>query len=539
MDPRNASTLALIVAASLIAGSGWAAAQGMNETEGNETNGVGAPAAGGNETGPQGAEDDGPAGFMEAGGRLIGDHVSFAFDAESGTVCDWTFEDALVIEGIAWAEFRGDADVRGSEVAIRDSGAAGGADNGTGGTGGSGAGNETGNETDGGPGGNETGNATTEGDCPGDITPPQSAGGEGSGARQENETGLGPGGRSAMKLHDTPNGFIKTELRENETVQWTFAANLTVSLEGPERVRIQGQGLEAILFKDRGDPQDPQGRPQPRPQPGSGFQVSGNQVTLSGSQENVMFRVSIVETPEDQAINQAVAEGDVAAEIAILSGEDQVIADFDEVELVDVQIEEARIVIDIRVEAPTQEPPPSGGGGAGGNGTGNGTGGNEPDGNETADGTGAGEAPVTVLVIDLDVTQVTNVKDVEIRIDDATLEQASDVDDVLAMDEATQEAFLAVDAEGSARLVVSVATGSHSLSVASASGEPIVAQEHVTDVAGEEPAPEDGGGEIPTAPTGPAPGGFNESDRDTPALGSVAALLAVLGVALLARRRRE
>lgn len=529
-----------------------------------------------NETQGDGMGADGSARFSYEDGVAEGRFISFAYDEPTGTLCSYTFEESLIFDEIAWDDFSADVKAEGSAFIARDGGAAfDDEDDGAHGneTGDDAEGNETGDD----PEGNETGDGTegnetdddgnqTDGDataapCPlDDATDDGNETGDGTDGDQTddgNETDDGnqtdgngtqsgeddrAGGESALKVHDAPNGFIKTELRGAETVTWTVAEGLGVQQVDDWRVRITGSGVDAVLWKDHDSKE-------------SGFEVAENEITLTSKDKaNVKFRIATADFEGDASVSEAASDGRVATEVLIVDEETALVSDFQDA---DVQVatrpDQITIDIDITViledgfgdqpeDDPEGEQPEDGNETGDQNQTqdGDGTGDQNQtqDGNGTADGDTTTRSAQTVVVVGIDQSVLADidVQQIVVLLGDQEIQIIEDMEDVLVIEEdEPAEAVIATTQSGEMKLVAAVPTGEQVLALQSQ--EQFQVQERDDLVADDEDdrfgasADQDGVEQNDTD--------VNEPDIAVPGLG-LAALVALLAAAatIVARRRR-
>lgn len=425
-------------------------------------------------------------------GTATGAFVSFMFDEDTGAVSDWTYQDLLVLDELAFgdwnqSELRVHGSVFEAEAEWEDA-----EDGETLDTTSASSSHDDGNETD--DGDDSDGNETADGDdADGNETGTadngnETADGDTSNGNETadgdmadgNETDDGdddaPDRRIRVRLHDNPTGFIKLDLRGTHDVSWTFADGVNVNQTGNWTVELTADNgtFHAFLWKDRDDKE-------------AGFDVDGQTVTLSVMDKaNVMFRVGassrgpgpgldIPEGGDDDAdddrarglaIARAASEGRVGAEISLQAMNGTPAADVAAYDGIEVEHRAERGRVDVTVSFD-------------------------------------GPAKTIVVKVAKDLVDASDPADVTVLFDGEEIPQAASLADVLdPTDDDSAEYVVVVGAAGTEVLVSVPEWSPHTVTVQEAAGDAVTPL--------------------------PAPG----------ALAALGALLAAAGVAAVLRRRR-
>lgn len=364
-------------------------------------------------------------------GTADGAFVHFSFDEDDGTLSNWSYMDDPVIESIEWDRFRVERVFAHGSVFQASSAAlqndttqnmssassshndtpANGSDNGNQ--------SDQGNQSEMGDQGNET-------EDDGNETEMEDEGNETEAEDDEAE-------RNRIRAHDNPTGFIKLDIRSNNTVTWTFADDVNVSQIDNWTVEITTDGVHAILWKDHSANQ-------------SGFEVDNDTVTLDVSHANVMFRVSPVGpigggdgydgAPDEEArergraIGRAAAQGQVGAEVRIGgNGSGPAATDVSAYDDINVSSKADKGRVDLRLSYD-------------------------------------GPAKTIVVNVDRDLLNVSSAADVEVTFDNETIDPADDLQDVLdPADDDAPEYLLVVGADGVQALISVPHWSPHTVSI--------------------------------------------------------------------------
>lgn len=365
-------------------------------------------------------------------GTADGAFIHFEFDEDDGTLSNWSYMDDPVIESIDWDRFHVErvfahgSVFQASSAALQDdttqnTSSASSSHNDTPAN----ESGEQGNETEGDE--HDDGNETDRDDR--NETEMDDEGNETEMDDEDDEAE-----RNRIRAHDNPTGFIKLEVRSNNTVTWTFADDVNVSQLDNWTVEITTDGIHAILWKDHDANQ-------------SGFEVDGQTVTLDVSKANVMFRVSPVGpigggdgydgAPDEEArergraIGRAAAQGQVGAEIRIGAPDDagQAATDVSAYDDINVSSKADQGRVDLRLSFD-------------------------------------GPAKTIVIDIDRDLLNVSSAADVEVTFDNETIDPADDLQDVLdPSDEDAPEFLLVVGADGVQALISVPNWSPHTVSI--------------------------------------------------------------------------
>lgn len=511
-------------------------------------------------TSAQDDADDSSNDLVLADGHAEGRFV--AFDVGADAVCGWTFEGQAVID--AMVGVGGNARTQGRSVVVDGQAHAGEA------SGSCGAGSADGNASDDGP--DDAPADEDEGDSSGNTT---GDGGQGNATGNASATATSstsrttaparPAAQVQAHLHDNPSGIITLDLEAGEQVRLDFHEGLDVRAEGG-KVAVRGDGVRASLFASGGG------------QDSVDLRVQGSSVHVSASADaRVHFRMGDRDADREQQddVEEHVDDGDVACEVFVSDDDEPHVVQIDGTNVVvsavhtsvrvDLDIDlgggsdsnatqtqsQTRTVTQTHTQTQTTTQTAtrttttgSGGGGGGGGSSTTRT---------VTGGPGCGCAQ-TVIILDVDVTVLVleDHDDLLVRLNGVLLAEADSVEDALTVEAGEDpEALVVVDQEQEVKVLLSLAQGQNQLSLERQDGESFETREPqrystrttlgddgfvpVNDVdveGGERGANDAGRGDDASDEDG-------GTDVSVPGLGWVAAVAAVAGAGLLARRRLD